>query len=88
MAAADTALATAAQLGQPPAFEPPPAPEIDLVLPPSVLDESIANFSRTLVSDYTDAGATSLLVLVLGFMLAGKIAREYFRLQHYWDLLP
>ena len=85
---ADAALATAADLGQPPAFEPPPPPRSTSSCPPAASTRSLAAFSRTLVNEYSDAGATNLLVLVLGFLLAGKIAREYFRLHHYWDLLP
>ena len=57
-------------------------------MPSGGIDESLADFSRTLVSEYSDAGATNLLVLFLGFLLAGKIAREFLRLHHYWDLLP
>ncbi|HEX7275784.1 MAG TPA: hypothetical protein VF244_00275, partial [Acidimicrobiales bacterium] len=83
--AADAALANAAELGQPPAFQPPEAPPTPVV-PSGGIDGSLAAFSRTLVSEYTEAGATHLLVLFLGFLLAVKIAREFLRLQLYWDL--
>ena len=38
------------------------------------------------MNEYTESGATNLLVLVLAFLMAAKLARTFLRLDTYWDV--
>ena len=84
LAQASALTSAATELGDPPAFEQPAA--FDPVVPSGGVGETLANFSRTIVDEYSQTGATNLLVLVLGFLMAAKLARTFLRLNTYWDL--